>query len=267
MDISLLSRNRNKAWAEAMINLEARNLIDTANRVSFSHLRDSYTRMKFVQDIKAYIDEQFSVARRAKSDEDSMLCIKNLKAENEALLEQDKLLRLRTAKLYAKVEFVWENNKIVGYIITAVNVVLSGLSMVGGAVFFASMTPLGMLAGATLFLDGVNGLTKEVNHHFFGKKDSEGMLADGAMNAAEFMGFKKETGLAVYNSASLGANVYGIFGLLRKSGSWRLFHYLPQDYYRKVDMMSRPKLTMKIVGYGLKAKVIFDLLSTDEAVR
>lgn len=27
--------------------------------------------------------------------------------------------------------------------------------------------------------------------------------------------------------------------------------------------MSRPKLTMKIVGYGVKAKVIFDLLTTD----
>jgi hypothetical protein len=27
--------------------------------------------------------------------------------------------------------------------------------------------------------------------------------------------------------------------------------------------MSKPKLTMKIVGYGIKAKVIFDLISTD----
>lgn len=35
-----------------------------------------------------------------------------------------------------------------------------------------------------------------------------------------------------------------------------------QDFYRKVDTMSWPKLTMKIVGDGLKAKVIFDLLST-----
>lgn len=32
----------------------------------------------------------------------------------------------------------------------------------------------------------------------------------------------------------------------------------------KVDTMSRPKLTMKIVSYGVKAKVIFDLLSTDQ---
>jgi Protein of unknown function (DUF4225) len=264
VDIALPSGNRNKAWAETMINLEARKLV---NSVSFRHLRDSGTRMKFVQDIKAFIDGQFAAARWAKSDEESVRCIRNLRAENENLLEQDKLLRMKTAKLYAKVEFVRENNKIVGYVITTVNVVLSGFSMVAGAVFFASMTPLGMLAGATLFLDGVNGLTKEMYHHFLGKEDTEGMLADGVINAAEFMGFRRETGLAVYNSVSLGANVYGIFGLLRKPGSWRLFHYLPQDYYRKVSMMSRPKLTMKIVGYGLKAKVIFDLLSIDEANR
>ncbi|MCB5301720.1 DUF4225 domain-containing protein [Yersinia bercovieri] len=271
MDATLLSRMRSggriTSWSETMVNLEAHKLINIANTLSASHLSDSLTRINFIQEIKEVVEQQFAAARRATSDEECMVCIQSLRAETENLQAQDQMLRLKTAKLYAKVEFVRENNKIVGYIITAVNVVLSGLSMVGGAVFFASMTPLGMLAGATLFLDGVNGLTKEVNHHFFGKKDSEGMLADGAMNAAEFMGFKKETGLAVYNSASLGANVYGIFGLLRKSGSWRLFHYLPQDYYRKVDMMSRPKLTMKIVGYGLKAKVIFDLLSTDEAVR
>jgi len=38
---------------------------------------------------------------------------------------------------------------------------------------------------------------------------------------------------------------------------------MPSDYYRKVETMSRPKLTIKIVSYGVKAKVIFDLLATD----
>jgi hypothetical protein len=42
---------------------------------------------------------------------------------------------------------------------------------------------------------------------------------------------------------------------------------MPRDYFRKVDTMSRPKLTMKIVGWGVKAKVIFDLLSLNEQSR
>ncbi|SCC02751.1 Protein of unknown function [Kosakonia oryziphila] len=57
-----------------------------------------------------------------------------------------------------------------------------------------------------------------------------------------------------------------IFGLFRRPGTWRLFRYLPTDYYRKVSTMSRSKLTMKIVGYGVKAKVIFDLMSVTDAV-
>jgi hypothetical protein len=34
---------------------------------------------------------------------------------------------------------------------------------------------------------------------------------------------------------------------------------MPQDFYRDVSSMSRPKLTMKIIGYGPNAKIIFAL--------
>jgi len=83
------------------------------------------------------------------------------------------------------------------------------------------------------------------------------------MEAAKYMGFTSESGLAFYNAVTLSAGVFSILGLSRKPGAWRLFRWLPRDYYRKVETMSRPKLTMKFVGYGVKAKVIFDLLSTD----
>lgn len=39
---------------------------------------------------------------------------------------------------------------------------------------------------------------------------------------------------------------------------------LVTDYYRKVSTLSRPQLTMKIAGYGVKAKIIFDLLSVSD---
>ena len=115
MDAALLDMmrsGRNKNWAETMVNLEARKLINTANTLSSFHLRDDLTRMKFVQEIKEVVEQQFAAARRAKSDEECMSCIKNLKAETENLEEQGRMLRTKTAKLYAKVEFVRENNKI-----------------------------------------------------------------------------------------------------------------------------------------------------------
>jgi ribosomal protein L19E len=76
---------------------------------------------------KDVVEQQFAAARRAKSDEECMACIKNLRAETKNLEEQGRMLRMKTAKLYAKVEFIRENNKIVGYVISAVNVMLSGV--------------------------------------------------------------------------------------------------------------------------------------------
>ncbi|MBS1203449.1 MAG: hypothetical protein H6R25_348 [Proteobacteria bacterium] len=94
MDSALLdmmrSGGRNKAWAETMVNLEARKLVDTANRLS------------------------------------------------------------------AKVEFVRENNKIVGYVISAVNVVLSGAEIALGTTLLASANPLGVrLEQYSLWMDSM----------------------------------------------------------------------------------------------------------------
>ncbi|WP_251273916.1 DUF4225 domain-containing protein, partial [Enterobacter hormaechei] len=116
------------------------------------------------------------------------------------------------------------NNKIVGYVISAVNVVLSGMVFYGGMIMISTMTPIGVLAGALLVADGANGITKEVNKFLSeGQSNSEGVVADKVINIAQFMGFKAESGLAFYNTLTLSANIYSIVGLARKAGAWRLF--------------------------------------------
>lgn len=268
MDAALLDMmrsGRNKNWAETMINLEARKLVNTANRLSAFHLQDGLTRIHFVQEIRQVVEQQFATARRAKSDEECLACIKNLRVETENLEEQSRMLSMKTAKLYAKVEFIREENRIIGYMISAVYMVISGFAVAGGMIMMSAMTPIGVLAGAVLVADGANGITKEIiNFSYGGQGHSEGVIADKVIDIAHFMGFRSESGLAFYNTLTLGAGIYSILGLARKPGAWRLFRWLPRDYYRKVDTMSRPKITIKIVGYGVKAKVIFDLLSTDK---
>ncbi|WP_281177716.1 DUF4225 domain-containing protein [Tatumella morbirosei] len=111
---------------------------------------------------------------------------------------------------------------------------------------------------------GANGISKEVAHYAMDNQTSEGLVADATMSTAEFMGFSRHSGLGLYKSVSLVANACSIFGLFRRPGTWRLFRYLPADDYRKVSTLSRPKLTMKIVGYGVKAKIIFDLMSIND---
>jgi len=98
-----------------MLNQEARILIQTANSLSSNHLQDAMTRLNFVQEIKILIEKQFSIASRAESDEECLACIKKLREENVSLEEQGRMLRMETAKVYAKVEVIRENNKVVGY--------------------------------------------------------------------------------------------------------------------------------------------------------
>lgn len=163
MDIALLNRGWNRTWSNTMVNLEARKLVETANRLSAFYLQDGITRIKFVEDIKEVVEKEFEAARRAKTDEVCILCIKNLRAETDNLLEQERLLRTKSAQVYAKVEFVKENNKIVGYMISAVNIVISGIVFYGGMIMISTMIPIGVLAGAILVADGTNGITREVN--------------------------------------------------------------------------------------------------------
>lgn len=268
MDAALLDMmrsGRNKNWAETMINLEARDLVNTANTLSSLHLQDGFTRMKFVQEIKAVVEHCFAAARRAKSDEECIACIKSLRTETLRLEEQDRMLRTKAAKMYAKVEFVRENNKIVGYVISGIKIIVSGIAIFGGGVMIATGTPLGIIAGAILVADGINQISKEViNTTQIAKSKSEGIIADQTMDIAKFMGFKPESGLAFYNAFSLASSVYSIAGLTRRPEACRLFRYLPGDFYRKVNAMSKPTLTIKIAGYGVKAKVIFDLISTGD---
>ncbi|HAS0824941.1 TPA: DUF4225 domain-containing protein [Enterobacter hormaechei] len=159
MDTLLLPGQNPRAWAETMINLEARKLVNTANTVAAMHLQDGFIRIQFVDEIRAFIMAQFEAARRAKTDDDCMACLRALRAENTSLLEQSRSLRTGYAKLYAEVKVVRDENKIVGYIISAVDVVVAGAAIFGGIVMMSSMTPVGVVAGAVIVVNGLNTIS------------------------------------------------------------------------------------------------------------
>ncbi len=64
MDIALFPGQNRRQWAETMINLEARTLVNTANTLASMHLGDSLTRTQFVNEIRHVITQQFEFARR-----------------------------------------------------------------------------------------------------------------------------------------------------------------------------------------------------------
>lgn len=261
MDTALFPGQNRLAWSETMINLEARKLVNTANTVAAMHLQDGLTRLQFVNEIKSVIMAQFEVARRARTDEECMACIKALRAENSSLLEQSRALKTGYAKLYAEVKVVQEENKIVGYIISAVDVALAGVTIFGGFIMIGTMTPLGVVAGAILITNGINTITREAARQLLGDKKTEGMFADGSMEIAEYLGFSRQQGLGLYKSVTLAGEMYGAYGLRLKPDAQRLYRWLKPDFFRKVNDMPHHMRTIKIVGWGVKAKVAIDLLS------
>lgn len=58
-----------------------------------------------------------------------------------------------------------------------------------------------------------------------------------------------------------------MFGLTGKAEAWRLFRYLPGEYYRKVETMSLGKLKMMVMVWGGSAKVVLELLTRDDRSR
>ena len=242
MDTLLLPGQNPRAWAETMINLEARKLVNTANTVAAMHLQDGLIRIQFVDEIRAFIMAQFEAARRAKTDGDCMACLRALRAENTSLLEQSRSLKTGYAKLYAEVKVVRDENKIVGYIISAVDVVV---------------------AGAVIVVNGFNTISREAAHSLLGDKQTEGIFADGSMEIAEFLGFSRQQGLGTYKAVTLFSEVYGAYGLRLKPEAQRLWYWTRPDFFRKISGTPRPAMALKIAGWGVKAKVALDLLTIE----
>jgi len=212
MDTLLLPGQNTRAWAETMINLEARKLVNTANTVAAMHLQDGLIRIQFVNEVRAVIMAQFVAARWAKTDDECMACLQALRAENTSY-----------AKLYAEVKVVREENKIVGYIISAVDVVVAGAAIFGGIVMMSSMTPVAVVAGAVIVVNGLNTISREAAHNLLSDKQTEGIFADGSMETAEFLGFIRQQGLGIYNAVTLFSEVYGAYGLRLKPEAQRLW--------------------------------------------
>lgn len=97
-------------------------------------------------------------------------------------------MKVKTAQMYAKVEFVRQNNKIVGYTLSAVHIAISGIALFTGFMMISTLPPIGMLVGAILIADGFNGVTEEIINNFSpaGSSHSEGIFGDAAMEGAQF---------------------------------------------------------------------------------
>ncbi|WP_147198908.1 DUF4225 domain-containing protein [Pantoea sp. CCBC3-3-1] len=253
--------NRFADYFLTMANAEANQLLAHANHLSLIYLKDGLNRLQFQDDVKAFVNAQLNIIRSGSSDEQCQNCIQNLKKENEYLTIQDRMLRAGTAAVHASVELV-KKGDIWGYVINGVGVVLSGLQVIAGvSVVGASLatgTIIGTAFGGMLVLHGLNGVQESVENLIYGKSDSEGLLKQGYVATAEFLGFDQKVGQIAYSSTDLALSVYGIVRLVQKPEAWRLFYFLNTDYVRGIKEMSRKELFIEVYNDGMAIKSISD---------
>lgn len=244
-----------------MANAEANHLLSNAIQLSFIHLKNGFTRLHFQDDVKSFINAQLNIIQSGAPDDECQQCIQNLKKENEYLAIQDRMLRAGTVAVHASVELV-KNGDIWGYVINGIGVLLSGLQVIAGvSVISASLatgTIIGTAFGGILVLHGLNGIQESVENLVYGKNDSEGLLKQGYVASAKFLGFDQKVGQIAYSSMDLALSVYGIVRFIQKPEAWRLFYYLNTDYVRGIKEMSRNELFIEVYNDGMTIKSITD---------
>lgn len=75
---------------------------------------------------------QLHTIRNSTSDDQCQECIQNLKQESQYLKIQDRMLRTGEAVVSSSVQFYHDHEKVIGYVINGIGVVLSGLQIVAG---------------------------------------------------------------------------------------------------------------------------------------
>ena len=246
----------------SMAREEINRLHHLAQSIASRHLKHGPTLHGFINDTKRFAQQHLDQIGRARTAAESMSYLDSLKAEIHDLHIQDRLLSTGKAKVFGVIEFVRDHQQqIKGYVMSGVHIATSAAQVVGGALLVGTLTPIGMVAGGVLVVNGINGIDKEIERLFTDNKATEGFLADAYMSGAQAMGFERCTGLAVYNTVDLAANAFSVYGLIKKKESWRLFYSLREDFYRNYDSLSQTKKLQKNISLGLKGKGILDIMS------
>lgn len=246
-----LDRNRQSSYFLTMASLEANHLVNVATSLSQFHLKDALVRLKFQDEVREFSRSQLQTIRTATSDDKCQECIQNLKQETQNLKTQDRMLRTGEAVVSSSVQFYHDHEKVIGYVIDGIGVVLSGMQIVAGVgLIVGSVTTgnvIGVVAGSALVMNGVGSGIESIGK-LSGVPHPSNPVRDKYEDAADFLGFDKRLGLLTYQVVDLTTSYYGLFKLTLKPEAWRLYKYLPTDHYRKVQLLSKPALALKGLG-------------------
>ncbi|CNJ95961.1 putative inner membrane protein [Yersinia enterocolitica] len=261
MDIYLNPKSRFIEYYQSIAMTNSDTLLRVARDVSRFVLRDALVRARFENEIKDFISEQMKIIKSARTESDCKIAIDNLNKECSHLLEQDLMLKTKRAKTVVAIELKKDRDTW-GYVIQGVYLTLGGLTILGGITLtagsLASGNIIGVMAGVTIVLHGANSL-QEIYMNLKNDTDSStGLIQNGYIATAEFLGFEKKVGALAYNFMSIGLSGYGMARMVLKPDAWRLFRHIPTDYVRNIKTMGYGSLAIEGTGNALSVKAIND---------
>lgn len=237
-----------------------------AESIANKHFSDPFVRDNFKLDISNFIAANLRFFDSAKDDRDRKEVIYNLSEEKNNLLRQSNDLTLGNAKVYvaAKIE---EFNDKYGYLIDGIGVligtgqIIGGLALTVGSVSLAN--PIGVVIGVHVILAGLDSASESILR-LRGNQHAVGFMKTTYMDSAEFLGFTRKEGLIAYHAIDGITSVYGLAKLVVKPSARRLFHYMPNEYIRKFQTLSKAALTLKLGGALYKGATIYNINESED---
>ena len=179
-------------------------LTNHACTLSMQHIQDGMLRLQFNREVAYYAR---GIVRDVEGGKKSFAQgVKELEGERQSLLGQ--------VGTYSKQVF--------GLLGGGLQV-SGGLALCGGT--FGAGCGFGLLTAA----HGANNIYESGNNIYEGRSDTEGPMRDVYQAVSQFFGGSDYEGNMAYGGADLIMSGWGLFRLIPKKDSWRLYRYIRSD--------------------------------------
>ncbi|WP_455811297.1 DUF4225 domain-containing protein [Pseudomonas graminis] len=266
MDIYLNRRSNDNKYFSAMGQSAAWDLLKVAEIVAGKHIRDHFIRARFLGEVKAFANANLHEISNAKSDAQCKAAINNIREESSNISTQGDRLTMGQAKIFLTISME-KYNKELGYTIDAVNLVVGTVQLAGGVSIarsaFKTGSMVGKIAGSYIIIGSGTSMLESILK-LYGKEDPTNFLKDAYVGVAKFMGFDQRVGLTTYHSMEIISSAYGVFKMSLKADAWRLYKFIPSDFYIQVGRMSKASLMLEVAVSGNNLRFIYGMHSGGE---
>ena len=137
--------------------------------------------------------------------------------------------------------------------------IAGGIAQVTTGTAFCATT-VGCVIGLPLAAHGANNIYENGSNLWTGRSDAQGPVRKIYQQLALSSGQSKRAGNLAYGVADISLSGAGLFRLVRRPGSWKLFKHIRSDYVRTYQQMGLGGLGFEIFTNGLTMEQLIEEL-------